>query len=116
MKIDPNIFLRILKKNGIDFFSGADSLLKDFLILLESSKKNSHIIAANEGNAIGIAVAIIWPQENSIGLYAKPGLGNCINPLTSLTNIESYSIPMILMIGWRGDPKKKMNLSISQKF
>ena len=35
------------------------------------------------------------------------GLGNCINPLTSLTNIESYSIPMILMIGWRGDPEQK---------
>ena len=37
MSIDPNIFLRILKKNGIEFFTGVpDSLLKDFLIILES--------------------------------------------------------------------------------
>ena len=30
------------------------------------------------------------------------GLGNCINPLTSLTNKEVYSIPLVLLIGWRG--------------
>tara|TARA_B100001121_G_scaffold300650_1_gene310724 strand:+ start:858 stop:1976 length:1119 start_codon:yes stop_codon:yes gene_type:complete len=110
MRLDPNIFLRVLKKNGIDFFSGVpDSLLKDFLILLESKvKKNSHVIAANEGNAVGIAVGYHLATGNIPLVYMQnSGLGNCINPLTSLTNIESYSIPMILMIGWRGDPDEK---------
>ena len=110
MKLDPNIFLRILKKNGIEFFSGVpDSLLKDFLISLESKvKKNFHVIAANEGNAIGIATGYHLATGNVPLVYMQnSGLGNCINPLTSLTNIESYSIPMILMIGWRGDPDEK---------
>ena len=110
MKIDPNIFLRILKNNGIEFFSGVpDSLLKDFLTSLEKNvKKNSHIMAANEGNAIGIAAGYHLATGKIPLVYMQnSGLGNCINPLTSLTNIESYSIPMILMIGWRGDPDEK---------
>lgn len=110
MKIDPNDFLKILKKNGIEFFSGVpDSLLKDFLISLELNvNKNSHVITANEGNAIGIATGYHLVTGKIPLVYMQnSGLGNCINPLTSLTNIESYSIPMILMIGWRGDPEEK---------
>ena len=79
------------------------------MIILESKvKKNSHVIAANEGNAIGIATGYHLASGKIPLVYMQnSGLGNCINPLTSLTNIESYSIPMILMIGWRGDPEQK---------
>ena len=35
------------------------------------------------------------------------GLGNSINPLLSLADKEVYSIPVLLLIGWRGEPGKK---------
>ena len=35
------------------------------------------------------------------------GFGNCVNPLMSLADPDVYSIPMLLMIGWRGEPGVK---------
>ena len=35
------------------------------------------------------------------------GLGNAVNPLLSLASVEVYSIPLLLMIGWRGEPGVK---------
>lgn len=35
------------------------------------------------------------------------GFGNTVNPLLSLTDPKVYSIPMLLLIGWRGEPGKK---------
>ena len=32
------------------------------------------------------------------------GLGNAVNPLASLAHTKVYSIPMLLLIGWRGSP------------
>ena len=37
------------------------------------------------------------------------GLGNTINPLTSLTDDDVYGIPMLVVVGWRGEPTKKMD-------
>ena len=65
----------------------------------------NHIVTANEGNAVGLAAGYHL-KTKKIGLVylQNSGLGNCINPLTSLTDKKVYSIPMILLIGWRGEP------------
>ena len=99
-----------LQDEGIDFFTGVpDSLLNDFCLYLESNlPKNKHLMAANEGNAIGIAAGYHLASGKVPVVYMQnSGIGNATNPLLSLTHKDVYSIPLILLIGWRGDPNIK---------
>ncbi|WP_353894442.1 phosphonopyruvate decarboxylase [Proteinivorax hydrogeniformans] len=105
--IEPKKFYCYLKGEGISFFTGVpDSLLNDFcLYLSDNISKEEHIIAANEGNAIGIATGSYLATGKTPLVYMQnSGIGNALNPLISLTNKETYSIPMVLLIGWRGAP------------
>lgn len=99
-----------LRLKGVDFFSGVpDSLLKDFCayITVNTSGKE-HIIAANEGAALSIASGYHLATGKIPLVYLQnSGIGNLINPLLSLADKEVYGIPIILMIGWRGEPGNK---------
>jgi phosphonopyruvate decarboxylase len=103
-------FLNLFLERKINFFTGVpDSLLKDFLNYLTNNiKGQNHIIAANEGNAIALAVGY-YLSTGKIGLVymQNSGLNNALNPLTSLVNKEVYGIPVLLLIGWRGKPGEK---------
>lgn len=93
--------------NGIDFFTGVpDSLLKNICAYITDNTSHSrHIIAANEGNAIGLAAGHYLATGSCALVYMQnSGLGNTVNPLLSLADSDVYSIPMMLMIGWRGEP------------
>ncbi|MFA6279086.1 MAG: phosphonopyruvate decarboxylase [Candidatus Paceibacterota bacterium] len=103
-------FVESLKKSGVSFFTGVpDSLLKDFLAYLEHTiPQEQHITAANEGGAIGIATGYHLATGRVPAVYMQnSGLGNAVNPLTSLTDPEVYAIPLLLIIGWRGEPGVK---------
>lgn len=104
--IKPQKFYECLIKNEIDFFTGVpDSLLKNICAYISDHSTKNHIIAANEGNAIAIAMGYHMASEKIPMVYMQnSGLGNTINPLLSLADEAVYSIPMILMIGWRGKP------------
>ena len=103
-------FFDLLHENKIDFFSGVpDSLLKNFnSYILDNVDQNQHIITANEGNAIALASGY-YLATSKIGLVymQNSGLGNAINPLVSLSDKEVYGIPVLLLIGWRGEPNEK---------
>ena len=106
----PERLFNFLKKNKIEFYTGVpDSLLKDFCFYItKKSKKKNHIIAANEGSAISIATGYNLATKKIPLVYLQnSGLGNLINPLVSLTDKNVYSIPMLLMVGWRGEPRTK---------
>jgi phosphonopyruvate decarboxylase len=108
--IDVKHTFESFKKNDIDFFTGIpDSLLKDFCAYVtENSSNENHIIPANEGGAVGIAAGYHLATGKVPLVYLQnSGLGNCINPLLSIADKEVYGIPMILMIGWRGEPMVK---------
>jgi len=103
-------FYQLLTMKGIDFFCGVpDSLLKDICAYItDNNPPQQHIIAANEGNAIALAAGYhLATGKMGLVYLQNSGLGNCVNPLTSLTAPEVYSIPMLLVIGWRGEPGKK---------
>jgi phosphonopyruvate decarboxylase len=103
-------FFLSLNIQGFSFYTGVpDSLLKSFCKYVDDNVSPSHhIIAANEGNAIGIASGFHLATNQFPVVYLQnSGLGNCINPLTSLTDKDVYSIPMLLIIGWRGEPGMK---------
>ncbi|HEX7844804.1 MAG TPA: phosphonopyruvate decarboxylase, partial [Chitinophagaceae bacterium] len=105
--ISPGRLYDFLRENGIDFFAGVpDSLLKDFLKYLQDhAEKPGHVITANEGLAIGLASGYFFATGKLPLVYLQnSGLGNTVNPLTSLADKEMYSVPMLLMIGWRGRP------------
>ena len=96
-----------LMASGIDLFTGVpDSLLKNICAYItDTAPSQKHIIAANEGNAIGIAAGHYLATGKPALVYMQnSGLGNTVNPLLSLADEKVYSIPMVLMIGWRGEP------------
>lgn len=105
--VHPKQFVESLRRNGISFFTGVpDSLLKDLLsFITHTVSKEDHITAANEGGAIGIAAGYHLATGKSAAVYMQnSGLGNATNPLASLADKEVYAIPMVLIIGWRGEP------------
>lgn len=110
LMIKPEVFLNQLQAEGLDFFVGVpDSLLKDFCACVEDNAEgHQHTITANEGNAVAMAVGYHLASGKSAVVYLQnSGLGNIINPITSIADKDVYQIPMLLMIGWRGEPGKK---------
>ncbi|MCD4793740.1 MAG: phosphonopyruvate decarboxylase [Bacteroidales bacterium] len=108
--INPEIFYNYLIKKNIEFFTGVpDSLLKDICAYItDNTSKKNHIIAANEGNAIALAAGYHMATEKVSMVYMQnSGIGNTVNPLLSLVDPAVYNIPVLLMIGWRGEPGKK---------
>ena len=97
----------ILKKNNTDFFTGVpDSVLKELSINLQNKTKKNHIIASNEGSAISIGIGHYLSTKKIPCVYMQnSGLSNAVNPLISIAHPKVYSIPLILIIGWRGAPK-----------
>ena len=108
--IKPKDFFNELKKNEVNFFTGVpDSLLKEFCAYVTSNtNEKNHIINTNEGSAVGMAIGKhMATGEVPVVYMQNSGLGNIINPLLSLADEKVYSIPMILIIGWRGEPGVK---------
>ena len=108
--IEANSLFKVLINNKVNFFTGVpDSVLKNFTYILDSHKKKiRHIITANEGGAVALAAGNYLATKNPALVYMQnSGLGNAINPLISICHSKVYSIPLILMIGWRGSPKEK---------
>ena len=110
MAIKPTDFYDQLASHGVEFFSGVpDSLLKEFCLCIDDHiSRDKHIITANEGNAVALATGYYLAQKSLPLVYMQnSGLGNAVNPLLSLCDPDVYSIPMLVMIGWRGEPGVK---------
>lgn len=96
-----------LNRLGVNFFTGVpDSLLNDFCLYMAAKIPDGrHVMAANEGNAVAIAAGNYMATGDIPLVYMQnSGIGNAANPLLSLTHTFVYGIPMVLVIGWRGDP------------
>lgn len=106
--IEPRRFLEILSQKGIGLFTGVpDSLLSGFCAALPGPGPG-HLVAANEGNAVGLAAGHFLATGRPALVYMQnSGLGNAVNPLASLADPEVYGLPMLLLIGWRGQPGVK---------
>lgn len=102
-------FLQYVDKLGIDFFTGVpDSLLAplcDTLYLRYGSQSRRHIVAANEGNAVGLAAGHYIGSGHPAMVYLQnSGIGNAVNPIASLLHEQVYTIPCLFVVGWRGEP------------
>jgi len=107
--LSPALFYASLRAANIDFFTGVpDSLLKDFCAYVaDHAEADANLIAANEGAAIALAAGHHLATGRCALVYLQnSGLGNALNPLVSLADSEVYSIPMLILVGWRGEPGK----------
>jgi len=105
--INPLEFYNAIKANGIEFFTGIpDSLLREFCFCIdENTSKSNHIISSNEGASIGLAIGYnLSTNKIPIVYLQNSGLGNIINPYTSLVHKSVFNIPVLFFIGWRGEP------------
>lgn len=114
--IDTSTFIQALRERGVTLFAGVpDSLLKEFsgclMHMAQSSERADsprHIITANEGNAVGLAIGHYLAAGTPAVVYMQnSGLGNIVNPVCSLADPEVYGVPMLCIIGWRGEPGVK---------
>lgn len=105
------VFAEELENLNIHTLVGVpDSALRQFCDYVngEGGKKFKHYVPANEGAAVGIAIGSYLATGKPACVYMQnSGLGNAVNPLTSLANEEVYGIPMLFVIGWRGAPGEK---------
>ena len=105
-KIETKAFVQSAVSSGLDFWAGIpDSLLKDLCACASDALGERFIIAANEGNAVGMAAGwYISTGKPAVVYMQNSGEGNAVNPLLSIADPEVYGIPMLLIIGWRGEP------------
>ncbi|MDP3744460.1 MAG: phosphonopyruvate decarboxylase [Methylotenera sp.] len=104
--IAPSVFHSALQACGINFVAGVpDSLLKEVCACItQCFPAERHVIAANEGAAIGLAIGHYLASNSPALVYMQnSGLGNVVNPIASLADPQVYGIPMLLMVGWRGE-------------
>jgi len=98
--------MKWLTDHGVEFYSGVpDSLLKSVCFYLADHGGDKHVVAANEGGAVALACGYHLASGKVPLVYLQnSGLGNAVNPLLSLADRAVYSIPLLLVIGWRGEP------------
>ncbi|MGN0383840.1 MAG: phosphonopyruvate decarboxylase [Eubacterium sp.] len=94
---------------GSEFYTGVpDSQLKslcNYLMNEYGIDQKHHVIAANEGNCVALAAGYHLATGKVPVVYMQnSGEGNIINPVASLLNDKVYAIPMVFIVGWRGEP------------
>ena len=105
--IEPKQFIERLRAGGVEFFAGVpDSLLKNLCAYItDNVSRENNIIAANEGGAVALAAGYHLATGKMGCVYMQnSGEGNAVNPLLSLMDADVYRMPLLLVIGWRGEP------------
>ncbi|GHV79140.1 phosphonopyruvate decarboxylase [Spirochaetia bacterium] len=104
--IEAKLLYDLLTEQDVRFFSGVpDSLLKSFCAYVtDHTNDTNHLIAVNEGAAVALASGYHLATGKIPLVYMQnSGIGNAVNPLLSLADADVYRIPMVLVIGWRGE-------------
>jgi len=99
-----------IRQLGIEVLTGVpDSTLKEFCDYINSEQTGLvHYTVPNEGSAVGIATGTYLSTGKPACVYMQnSGIGNTVNPVTSIANAEVYSIPIFFIVGYRGAPGTK---------
>ena len=109
--LDQKKVFETLQAHGVSYYVGVpDSYLNGFCNYALQHYPNHNIITANEGNAVALAAGhYLATCEIPLVYMQNSGEGNAVNPLVSLADKNVYAIPMILLIGWRGQGNSEPN-------
>lgn len=104
--IEAETFLDAAARTGVGFYTGVPcSFLTPFINATISNPKYDYVGATSEGEAVGIAAGAYLAGKLPVVMCQNSGLGNMVNPLTSLNH--PFAIPSILIVTWRGEPGLK---------
>lgn len=109
--LDQEKVFDCLARHGVSYFTGVpDSYLNGFCNYALAHCGDRNVITANEGNAVALAAGhYLATKEIPLVYMQNSGEGNAINPLASLADRDVYAVPMILLIGWRGQGNTEPN-------
>ena len=109
--LDQKKVFETLQSHGVGYYVGVpDSYLNGFCNYALANCGDRNVITANEGNAIELAAGhYLATKEIPLVYMQNSGEGNAVNPLASLADRDVYAIPMILLIGWRGQNNTEPN-------
>jgi len=101
--IEAEYFIQSAGKQGFELYAGVPcSYLKPFINYVIDSDELRYIGAANEGDAVAIAAGAQIGGSRAVAMFQNSGLGNAVNPLTSLT--YTFRIPILVITTFRGEP------------
>src|SRR5262245_1967284 len=101
--IDANAFINAAAVRRFDFYSGVPcSFLTPLINRVASNRHITYVGATSEGEAIAIAAGAWLGGRRTVVMCQNSGLGNAVNPLTSLN--WPFRIPTLLIVTWRGQP------------
>lgn len=96
-------FIAELRANSFRLFSGVPcSYLTPFMNAVGAAEGVDYVGAANEGDAVAIAAGARLGGSPAVAMFQNSGLGNAVNPLTSLT--RPFALPVLVITSWRGEP------------
>ena len=100
------VFGDFFRSKQVSIITGVpDSVLAGLIHRIDADFSECHVIAANEGNALSIALGNFLANQGPGVVYLQnSGLGNLLNPIASLAHRDVCAIPVFLVIGWRGEP------------
>lgn len=101
--ITAESFILAAKEKGFGLYTGVPcSYLTSFINYAIDSLDLRYIGAANEGDAVAIASGAELGGKRGVVMFQNSGLGNAVNPLTSLNH--TFKIPILAIVTWRGQP------------
>ncbi|WP_322066876.1 phosphonopyruvate decarboxylase [Burkholderia ubonensis] len=104
--IDVRHFVDVLVAAGADVFTGIPcSYLTPLINEAIARPDTQYVVASSEGDAVSIAFGCWLAGKTAVVLSQNSGLGNMVNPLTSLG--EPARLPVLLLVTWRGRPGTK---------
>jgi phosphonopyruvate decarboxylase len=101
--IEPADFVNQALRYGFSFYSGVPcSYLKPLINFIIAHKELTYLASVNEGDAVALCSGAVVAGRKAVVMMQNSGLGNAVNPLTSLNYV--FRIPLLLIISLRGDP------------
>jgi len=95
--------VELMTGQGLGPFIGVPcSLLKPLINRVIEDPRAEYIAASNEGEAVAIAAGAWLAGRKPVVMFQNSGLGNAVNPLTSLHAV--FRIPLLMIVTWRGEP------------
>ncbi len=102
--LPAGVFLEQSRAAGFGLWTGVPcSYLTSFIDGVIADPSTRYIPAANEGDAVAIGAGARLGGVPSIVMMQNSGLGNAVNPLTSLC--DTLQVPVLLIVTLRGDPE-----------
>ncbi len=104
--ISASSFIDHLHGLGYSQYAGVPcSFLTSLINYVISDPALDYVGATNEGEAVGITFGAFLAGRKTVTMCQNSGLGNMVNPLTSLN--YPFRVPTLLIVTWRGQPEVK---------